>query len=84
MKIVQQTQMADFGGVSTGEEMVELFRTVMRSFARDAALSGVKLDWSTLSAETEHTSYESFSPADPYAEVSKRNIIHFTLQGGKV
>ena len=84
MKIVQQTQMADFSGVTNGEELVEVFRMVMKSFARDAALDGIKLDWSTLSAETEDISYESFTLADLYAEVHQRNIIHFTLQGGKV
>lgn len=84
MKIVQQTQMADFSGVSTGEEAVAVFQMVVDSFNRDASREGIALDWSTLRAETEGLSYESFTLADLFAEVYQRNIIHFTLQGGKV
>lgn len=84
MKIVQQTQMADFSGVSTGEEAVEVFQMVVDSFNREATREGIDLDWSTLTAETEDTDYDSFTLEELYTEESKRNIIHFTLQGGKV
>ena len=84
MKIVQQTQMADFRSVSTGEEAVDLFQAVVDSFNREALREGIDLDWSTLSAETEDALTESFILVDLYSELDRQNIVHFTLQGGKV
>ena len=84
MKIVQQTQMADFRSVSTGEEAVEVFQMVVDSLSRDAIRDGIALDWSTLRAATEDALTESFTLVDLYSEVSEQNIVHFTLQGGKV
>ena len=84
MKIVQQTQMADFSGVSTGEEAVEVFRVVVDSFHREANREGVALDWSTLSAATEDVDHGSFTFADLFSASVRGKIVHFTLQGGKV